>query len=142
MDERLRVKLLNDDARVPQRQSADAAGYDLHSCESIVVFARSRAKIRTGIAIALPKDTYGRVAPRSSLAYTRGIDVGAGVIDQDYRGEIGVIVFNHSDEDVEVKIGDRVAQLIIHRIATPEVEIVDEFDWTERGTGAFGSTGR
>lgn len=142
MDERLRVKLLNDDARVPQRQSADAAGYDLHSCKDVIVPARRRVKVSTGIAIALPKNTYGRVAPRSSLAYMHGIDVGAGVIDQDYRGEVGVILFNHSDKEFEVKIGDRVAQLIIHRIATPEVECVDDFDWTERGAGAFGSTGR
>lgn len=66
---------------------------------------------------------------------------GAGVIDADYRGSVGVILFNHSDADFEVKVGDRVAQLIIEKIVTPEVEEVDDLDSTVRGSGGFGSTG-
>jgi len=136
-----RVKLLHPRAQVPQRQSVLAAGYDLHSIEEATVPARGRAKVGTGIAVALPGCTYGRVAPRSSLAYNAGIDVGAGVIDEDYRGEIGVILFNHSEESFTVKVGDRIAQLIIHEITTPEALVVDDLDQTERGAGAFGSTG-
>ena len=80
-------------------------------------------------------------APRSGLAWKKHIDVGAGVIDADYRGCVGVVLFNHSAEDLEVKRGDRVAQLILERIETPPVEEVTELDDTERGAGGFGSTG-
>ena len=81
------------------------------------------------------------VAPRSGLAWKHSIDVGAGVIDADYRGSVGVILFNHSDVDFEVKLGDRIAQLIIEKIITPEVMEVEDLDCTERGVGGFGSTG-
>lgn len=81
------------------------------------------------------------VAPRSGLAWKHSIDVGAGVVDVDYRGPIGVILFNHSDVAFEVKTGDRVAQLIIERIMTPEVVEVESLDSTVRGAGGFGSTG-
>ena len=81
------------------------------------------------------------MAPRSGLAYKKGIDVGAGVIDEDYRGEVGVILFNFGEEDFEVAPGDRIAQLILERIATPDVEVVADLDATDRGAGGFGSTG-
>ena len=81
------------------------------------------------------------VAPRSGLAWKHSIDVGAGVIDADYRGPVGVILFNYSDVDFEVKAGDRIAQLIIEQIVTPEVTEVDDLDLTVRGAGGFGSTG-
>lgn len=81
------------------------------------------------------------LAPRSGLTWKNSIDVGAGVIDADYRGPIGVILFNHSDVDFDVKPGDRIAQMIIVKIVTPEVEEVDDLDATVRGAGGFGSTG-
>lgn len=99
-----------------------------------------RMIINTGFKIELPPQTYGRIAPRSGLAVKR-IDVGAGVIDNDYRGEIGVILYNYSTEPKEFKKGDRIAQLIITPYITPIVEIKDELDETERGCGGFGSTG-
>jgi dUTP pyrophosphatase len=80
-------------------------------------------------------------APRSGLTWKHSIDVGAGVIDADYRGPVGVILFNHSDVDFEVKVGDRVAQLIIQKIITPEVSEVLDLDSTVRAEGGFGSTG-
>ena len=80
-------------------------------------------------------------APRSGLALKHSIDVGAGVIDADYRGPVGVILFNHSDADFAVKPGDRIAQMIIEVIATPEVAEVEDLDATVRGEGGFGSTG-
>lgn len=75
------------------------------------------------------------------MTWKHSIDVGAGVIDADYRGPVGVILFNHSDVDFEVKIGDRIAQLIIEKIIVPDVEEVDNLDSTVRGSGGFGSTG-
>jgi len=97
--------------------------------------------VKTDLSIAVPAGTYGRVAPRSGLAWKHSIDVGAGVIDADYRGNVGVILFNHSDKDFKVEIGDRIAQLIIERIELPHVQEVDELDDTIRGGGGFGSTG-
>eukprot|EP00250_Pteridium_aquilinum_P011891 c20371_g1_i2 orf=280-663(-) len=80
-------------------------------------------------------------APRSGLAWKHSIDVGAGVIDADYRGPVGVVLFNLSDQDFAIKSGDRVAQLILERIVTPEVLEVDDLEETGRGEGGFGSTG-
>ena len=97
--------------------------------------------MKTDLSIAIPKDTYARIAPRSGLAWKHFIDVGAGVVDYDYRGNVGVILFNHSDVDFEIKHGDRVAQLILERITTPEVLEVEDLDDTARGAGGFGSTG-
>lgn len=87
---------------------------------------------------------YGRIAPRSGLAVKHHIDVGAGVIDADYRGNVGVVLFNHSDADFKVTAGDRVAQLILEKIITPAVVEVDDLDAlgsTARGAGGYGSTG-
>jgi dUTP pyrophosphatase len=106
-----------------------------------VIPARGKGLVKTDLSIAIPKDTYARVAPRSGLAWKHFIDVGAGVVDSDYRGNVGVILFNHSDVDFEIKHGDRVAQLILERIATPEVVEVEDLDDTARGAGGFGSTG-
>ncbi|GFR52482.1 hypothetical protein Agub_g15052 [Astrephomene gubernaculifera] len=141
VEEKLLVKKLSDKATLPKRGSAGAAGYDLASAEEKVVPARGKALIKTDIAIRVPKGTYGRVAPRSGLASKNFIDTGAGVIDEDYRGNVGVLLFNHSDEDFQVKVGDRVAQLVLERIAVPDVAEVEELDSTERGANGYGSTG-
>lgn len=89
----------------------------------------------------VPEGTYGRVAPRSGLAVKNFIDVGAGVIDQDYRGNVGVVLFNHADVPFEVKKGDRIAQLICEQILYPELIELDTLSETARGEGGFGSTG-
>lgn len=89
----------------------------------------------------MPAGCYGRVAPRSGLAAKHGIDVGAGVIDEDYRGNIGVVLFNHGKEAFEIKRGDRIAQLICERIVYPVLEEVEKLTETVRGAGGFGSTG-
>ena len=136
----LEVKLHSDKAQVPTRGSPDAAGYDLYSAEDTVVPARGKITVDTQISIATPPGTYGRIAPRSGLAAKNMITTGAGVIDADYRGIVFVLLFNHSDKDLEVKEGDRVAQLILEKIATPEVEQVDNLDETVRGNQGFGST--
>ena len=124
------------------RASAGAAGYDLHSAYEARVPARGRAVVGTGLVVQVPAGTYGRVAPRSGLALKRGIDVGAGVVDGDYRGELCVVLFNHSDDAFDIVAGDRIAQLVLQRIATPEIEqVFDTEAETERGAAGFGSTG-
>ena len=136
----LQVLLLNENAVAPTRGSKQAAGYDLSSINNIIVKARSKAMVDTGVAIAIPDDCYARVAPRSGLTWKHSIDVGAGVIDADYRDSIKVILFNHSDNDFEVKVGDRIAQLILERIFTPPVDVVSILSETIRGKNGFGST--
>lgn len=84
----------------------------------------------------------GRIAPRSGLASKHFIDTGAGVIDADYRGPVKVLLFNHADADYEIKEGDRIAQLVLERIVTPEVVEVEELEESVRGAGGFGSTGK
>lgn len=137
----LQVKLLTPSAKAPTRGSAFAAGYDLYASESTKVLSRGQATVSTGISIAVPPGTYGRVAPRSGLAAKHGIDTGAGVVDADYRGEVKVILFNFKDTDFEIKEGDRIAQLILERIVNPEVQVVQELKESVRGAGGFGSTG-
>ncbi|XP_042220052.1 LOW QUALITY PROTEIN: deoxyuridine 5'-triphosphate nucleotidohydrolase, mitochondrial-like [Homarus americanus] len=111
----------------------------IFSAYNIVIPGQGKAPIKTDIQVELPEDCYGRVAPRSGLSWKNHIDIGAGVIDRDYRGNVGVVLFNHAKTDFEVKKGDRVAQLICEKIVYPEVcELVD----TERGADGFGSTGR
>ncbi|KAK4283666.1 hypothetical protein QN277_000593 [Acacia crassicarpa] len=121
--------------------SALSAGYDLSSAVETKVPARGKALVATDLSIAIPEGTYVHIAPHSEITLKHSIDVGAGVIDADYRGPIGVILFNHSNADFEVKVGDRIAQLIIERIVALEVEEVADLDSTARGEGGFGSTG-
>src|SRR5210317_1339907 len=137
----LLVKRLNEHATLPARGSPLAAGYDLSSSEDVSIPKGTRGLVGTGIAFTVPHETYGRIAPRSGLAVKKGIQVGAGVIDRDYTGEVKVVLFNHGDEDFEVKKGDRIAQLILERCETPEVEEIETLEQTDRGSGGFGSTG-
>lgn len=139
----LKVKLLHPRAKLPTRGSAGAVGYDLtYAGDRLMgVGVDAQNTVPTGIAVKIPDGYYGRVAPRSGLAAKQGIDVLAGVIDPDYRGEIKVILYNHGSAPMWIEPGDRVAQLIIEAVATPEVEQVEDLDATERGEGGLGSTG-
>lgn len=135
------MKLLSPNAQAPTKGSLLAAGYDIYASTPTTVPARGKVLVDTDISIAVPAGTYGRVAPRSGLAAKHSIDCGAGVIDADYRGPLKVLLFNFSDADFEIKHGDRVAQLILERIVTPPVVVVQELSETARGVGGFGSTG-
>lgn len=92
-------------AKLPTRGSAQAAGYDLYACEDATIPRGGRTVVQTGIHIALPEGHYGRVAPRSGLAVKHGIDVGAGVVDSDYRGLLGIVLFNFGTEDFQCMYG-------------------------------------
>uniref|UniRef100_A0A7S4IKG9 Deoxyuridine 5'-triphosphate nucleotidohydrolase n=1 Tax=Odontella aurita TaxID=265563 RepID=A0A7S4IKG9_9STRA len=137
----LRVKKLSEHATIPSRGTPLSAGFDLSSAEQVMIPAGGRGIAKTDLAIACPPGTYGRVAPRSGLAVKKGIDVGAGVIDADYRGNVGVVLFNFGKEDFVIEKGDRVAQLILEKVCMHPVEEVEELTETERGAGGFGSTG-
>jgi dUTP pyrophosphatase len=141
MNKNLLVKKLSNDATLPTRATKGSVGYDLYASQNTFVGPRGRAVIPTGLIICVPPRHYGRVAPRSGLAVKDGIDVGAGVIDPDYRGAVGVVLFNHSDTEFYVKKGDRIAQLILEKASTPDVIEINDLDQTQRGEGGFGSSG-
>ena len=124
----------------PTKGSMLAAGYDLYSAYDTVVPAWGKQKVKTDIRVAIPIGCYGRIASRSGLAWKHSINVGAGVIDSDFRGNVTVILFNLSDKNFIVSKGDRIAQLICEQIA--ETELVEtRLDSTERSDKGFGSTG-
>lgn len=135
-------KRLSENSTIPIKSSAFAAGFDLFSARDLIIPGRDRGLVETDLEVELPLGTYGRIAPRSGLALNHGIDVGAGVIDSDYRGSIKVLLFNHSDINFEVRKGDRIAQLICVEICYPTIrEILGSLSQTARGNNGFGSSG-
>ena len=139
--EMLQVKRLSDDAILPVRGSPHSAGYDLASSQDSIIKAGERGIVKTDLSIACPVGTYARIAPRSGLAVKKFIDVGAGVVDADYRGAVGVVLFNFGSEDFEVTKGDRIAQLILEQVSMVDAVEVQDLSETVRGEGGFGSTG-
>ena len=128
-------------AFMPERAHATDAGADLRSPVAVTVWAHSSVVIDTGVHIELPPKTVGMLKSKSGLNVKHGI-TSEGVIDVGYTGSIRVKLYNHSDTPYEVKVGDKISQLVIMPILTPSFELVDELEETERGNGGFGSTGR
>jgi dUTP pyrophosphatase len=137
----LRFKQLDQRAVLPKRGSALAAGLDVCCIDDVGIEPKQRAMARTGLAVAIPPGFYGRVAPRSGLATKNGLDVLAGVIDSDYRGEICVVLYNTGDEPISLPAGSKICQLIIEQIITPEAAWATDLEETARGACGFGSTG-
>ena len=139
------VKRLSPDAKLPTYGSQDAAGADLYACleEPVTVAPGDTAWISTGIALEVPNGCAGLIYARSGLACKRGLAPAnkVGVIDSDYRGEVVVVLHNHSDQSQTVQPGERIAQLVITPVLTPAYEEVTELSSSERGAGGFGSTG-
>ena len=119
---KIRVVRLTENAILPTRGSTLSAGLDLYSAYDVTVPARGLVSVVTDLQIHVPSGCYGRIAPRSGLALQHHIDVGAGVIDEEYRGNVTVILFNHSDKLFVINRGDRVAQLICEKIYDPVLE--------------------
>jgi len=140
----INVKLLTSTARLPQRMSEAAAGYDLYAdnVEDMLIKAGQWALVPTGIAVAIPQGFEGQVRPRSGLANQHGITVlnSPGTIDSDYRGEVKVILMNHSNSDFVVTRGSRIAQLIVARCEQVQFVIADNLGETARNSGGFGHT--
>ncbi|MDK2846956.1 MAG: dUTP pyrophosphatase [Desulfuromonadales bacterium] len=141
----IKVKRLRSEAVLPAYMSQHAAGMDLFACpdEEMIVKPGCRAIVPTGIAIAIPVGYEGQVRPRSGLAIHRGVTLvnTPGTIDSDYRGELGIIIINHGNEDFIVTAGDRIAQLVIAPVQKAILEQVEQLDATERNDGGFGHTG-
>ena len=124
----VKIKRTNVNGKLLVRGTAGLAGYDLAVAQAAVVLAHGKCLVKTSLSMALPPDCYGRIAPRSGLALKKFIDVGAGIIDSDYRGELGVILFNFGGEDFVVNMGDRIAQLIFEKIKTPIIKETDRLE--------------
>ncbi len=143
----LPTKRLNAHAQLPTYGSDRAAGLDMRAnllmdgVVKVTLEAGARRLFRTGIAVAVPSGHYARLAPRSGLAFTSGIDVLAGVIDEDYRGDVGVILLNTGHEPFDIMHGDRIAQLIIEKYTPCLVAEAEELPEDSRGQAGFGSTG-
>jgi dUTP pyrophosphatase len=142
----IRLKLLREGATVPTYGSVEAAGADLYACieNAVSVAPNETAWIPTGIALEIPEGYAGLVYARSSLGAKRGLAPAnkVGVIDSDYRGEIKVVLYNHSKQEQIVEPNERIAQLVIAPVITPGFQVVDELQDTERSGGGFGSTGK
>ena len=140
--EHIIVRPISNDAYIPTKGSDNAAGYDLYSIDAGTIEPNSILMMDTGIAIQVPKGTYGRIASRSGLALKHHVEIKAGVIDPDYTGSIKIILHNFGTTPYTVKQGDRIAQLVIERISQPDISIKEkEFKQTKRGENGFGSTG-
>jgi len=131
---------LSDKAIIPTKGSQFAAGHDIYALADGLEPAKGQTMIETGIAIGLPEGTYGRLAARCGMASKMGIAVGGGVIDTDYTGEVKVILRNHGEADCVFKAGDRIAQLIVEKVANADAMEVDDLGITERGKMGFGSS--
>ncbi|HEY5885959.1 MAG TPA: dUTP diphosphatase [Pyrinomonadaceae bacterium] len=137
----LEFKKVNERATLPSRGSELSAGLDLYSIEDIRIEPKQRILAKTGLAVAIPPGHYGRIAPRSGLAMKLGLDVLSGVIDSDYRGEIGCLLYNTGDETIQLPAKSKICQLIVEKIEMPTAVWADGLTDTARGSGGFGSTG-
>ena len=143
----LKIKKIKDNARIPKRATNGSAGMDLYACinESITLNPGQLALVPTGIAIELPDNGCAAfLYARSGLGVKHGICLsnGVGVIDSDYRGEVCVGLCNVSDKAYTIEPDERIAQMVIAPVFTPDIEEVDELSDTSRGEGGFGSTGK
>lgn len=139
----LLVKRLHDNAVIPYRAHANDAGLDLVAVEQVGIPVLGRALISAGIAVAIPPGHVGYITPRSGLAHSHGITVlnAPGTVDSGYTGEIKVNLINHGQAPHVITPGERIAQLVIHPIASPIVEEVDHLPGSDRGENGHGSTG-
>ena len=139
------IKKLAKDLPTPAYQTSMAAAVDLHAAVDgeVVLKPGERSAVPTGIALALPEGYEAQVRPRSGLARKHGISMvnTPGTVDADYRGEITVLLINHGQEPFIIKRGDRIAQLVVHKVPRIEFKEIDELPPTVRGAGGFGSTG-
>ena len=142
MTEIVKIKMLSSAAMYPQRASLTAAGYDVFSARDVTIQPGCREIVWTDLMMEIPPGMYGRIAPRSGFAYLCGIDVFPGVIDPDFRGNIGILIINNGTDPFMINVNMRICQMIFERIATPKLEVTKELETTQRGAGGFGSTGQ
>ncbi len=133
------VKKLSSHAKIPTRETSESAGLDLYSAYQYSIPSMGKQLCKTDLQLICPEGTYGRIAPKSGLTRKHFIDVGAGVVDRDYRGNVGVILFNLGTEDFQVQRGQPIAQIIMEKIVIPNVtETLEMMNQTDRNATGFG----
>lgn len=137
------VRKINENAKKPSYAHYGDAGVDLYAARDTVVPPHGRALVPTGLKIAIPNGYEGQVRPKSGLALKHGITVlnTPGTVDAPYRGEVGVILFNSSDNEYVARSGEKIAQMVFCKVENAEFELVEDLPETDRGEGGFGSTG-
>jgi dUTP pyrophosphatase len=140
---KLKIQRVVEDVKLPSYAHAGDAGMDLFAAEEYVLKPGERKLVNTGIKIALPVGYEAQVRPKSGLALKHGISIvnTPGTVDAGYRGLVGVIAINHGADDFKIEKNQKIAQMIINKVESAEVEEVEELDDTSRGEGGFGSTG-
>lgn len=138
----VKIKLLDNKAVVPTRSNTTDAGFDLYSIQNTYLAPQSRKTVRTGVSLEMPENMAGLIWPRSGLSVNSGIDILAGVIDSGYRGEIMVCLYNTSKDMVQIKHGDRIAQIIFQEVPRVSLTVQDSLGSSQRGEHGFGSTGK
>lgn len=142
-DAHIGVKLLNENAKLPTQATAGSAGFDVYSSMNTVIYPGETALVKTGIAMDIPEGYCVEVCSRSGLALKNGVFVlnSPGIVDSDYKGEVGVILHNSGKTPFEISIGDRVAQLLVKRAPIIKMYCTENIGESSRGEGGFGSTG-
>jgi len=141
----MKVKIINKSGfDLPKYETKGSAGLDIKSIEELTINPGERKLVKTGLFLEIPEGYEVQVRPRSGLALKKGVTVlnSPGTIDADYRGEVGVILINHSDESYDIIIGDRIAQMVFAKVEQADWLETEEISETERGEGGFGSTGK
>lgn len=138
---KIKIKKIEEGAKIPNYANFDDAGLDLYSIEDVVLKSGERRAIKTGIKIEIPDGCAGLIWDKSGLALNDGIKTMAGVIDSGYRGEVKIVLINLSDKNFEIKNGQKIAQMIIQKIERPEIEETEFLNESKRGENGFGSTG-
>jgi dUTP pyrophosphatase len=143
---RVLIKKFNHDAKLPTRATEYAAGWDLYACllgvSRVPILPGSRLVVTTGLCFEIPEGFEGQIRPRSGLASKEGLVAAFGTIDSDYRGVIGVNLFNHSYQTVNIEHGQRIAQIVFQPVLKVYLEEVNELSETIRGSNGFGSSGK
>ena len=139
----IKIKVINKNAKIPTQATPHSSGYDVYSSEDFLLKKKSSGMISTGIILEMEEGMEAQVRPRSGLAAKNGITVlnSPGTIDSDYRGEVKVILINHSNEDFNITIGMRIAQIVFAKVEKVELKLTEEVNNTIRSKGGFGSTG-
>tara|TARA_Y100001963_G_scaffold160046_1_gene267389 strand:+ start:3336 stop:3800 length:465 start_codon:yes stop_codon:yes gene_type:complete len=138
----IKVKKTEERAIIPTRSNSDDAGWDLYSITTRSIAPSQRVTIRTGISLQIPEEYVGLIWPRSGMSVKNGIDVLAGVVDSGYRGEIKVCLLNTGRGWMDIKEGDRIAQILFQEVPHFQLQEVDILQNSDRGEGGFGSTGK
>lgn len=139
----LKIKLLDNDAIGLKMPAIEGdAGYDIYANENVILKAKSGITVKTGFSMEIPEGYWFEIMPKSGIATKNHVSVHNGVIDNGYRGEVVILMYNHSDNDYEIIKGEKIAQGVIRELIVPKVEIVSELSETKRGESGFGSTGK